>query len=131
MAHGAARFRRCRFDVLQSCNPPDIFWPLGILFRALTGCRYVYDQHDLCPELYASRFPDGSRLAARALTLLERLNYRTADHVISTNNSYRKVALERGGKPSSAVTVVRTGPDADRLRRGLPDPDCGHAATAT
>ncbi|MDQ1466059.1 MAG: hypothetical protein QOH10_474, partial [Actinomycetota bacterium] len=118
----AREFRRERFDVIQTCNPPDIFWPLGLLFRALTGCRFVYDQHDLCPELYASRFPDGSRFAARALRVLEKLNYRTADHVIATNNSYQNVAIDRGGKASAEVTVVRTGPDAERLRRGSPDP---------
>jgi glycosyltransferase involved in cell wall biosynthesis len=106
-------FRRKRFDVIQTCNPPDIFWALGLVFGSLTGSRFVYDQHDLCPELYASRFAGGSRLAARALRVLERLNYRTADHVIATNNSYRNVAISRGGKAPSDVTVVRTGPDAD------------------
>jgi len=115
-------FRRKRFDVIQTCNPPDIFWALGLIFGSLTGSRFVYDQHDLCPELYASRFADGSRLAARALRVLERLNYRTADHVIATNNSYRNVAVSRGGKSSSEVTVVRTGPDAERLHREAPDP---------
>jgi glycosyltransferase involved in cell wall biosynthesis len=115
-------FRRRRFDVIQTCNPPDIFWALGLIFGSLTGSRFVYDQHDLCPELYASRFADGSRLAARALRVLERLNYRTADHVIATNNSYRNVAITRGGKASSEVTVVRTGPDAERLHREAPDP---------
>jgi glycosyltransferase involved in cell wall biosynthesis len=115
-------FRRQRFDVIQTCNPPDIFWALGLLFGATTGCRFVYDQHDLCPELYASRFPNGSKLAARALRALEGLNYRTADHVIATNNSYKSVAISRGGKQSAEVTVVRTGPDAERLRRQSPDP---------
>jgi glycosyltransferase involved in cell wall biosynthesis len=115
-------FRRRRFDVIQTCNPPDIFWALGLLFGSTTGCRFVYDQHDLCPELYASRFPNGSRLAARALRTLEGLNYRTADHVIATNNSYKSVAISRGGKQSTEVTVVRTGPDAERLRRQSPDP---------
>jgi glycosyltransferase involved in cell wall biosynthesis len=118
----ARAFRHQRFDVIQTCNPPDIFWALGLLFGSLTGSRFVYDQHDLCPELYASRFPDGSRVAARALRLLERLNYRTADHVIATNNSYRNVAISRGGKSPTQVSVVRTGPDAERLRRQSPDP---------
>ena len=118
----ARAFRRRRFDVIQTCNPPDIFWALGLVFGSLTGSRFVYDQHDLCPELYASRFADGSPLAARALRVLERLNYRTADHVIATNNSYRSVAISRGGKSPAAVTVVRTGPDADRLHREAPDP---------
>jgi glycosyltransferase involved in cell wall biosynthesis len=118
----ARAFRRRRFDVIQTCNPPDIFWVLGRIFGALTGCRFVYDQHDLCPELYESRFGDGGGLAAKALRGLEACTYRTADHVISTNESYRRVAIERGHKDPDAVTVVRTGPDADALRRQSPDP---------
>ncbi|HEV2070474.1 MAG TPA: glycosyltransferase, partial [Acidimicrobiales bacterium] len=50
----AKAWRRRRFHVLQTCNPPDIFWPLGMLFRRLAGTRFVFDQHDLCPELYES-----------------------------------------------------------------------------
>ena len=55
--------RSGRFDVIQACNPPDIFWPLARWFRARDGSRFVFDHHDLCPELFESRFPDGSRLA--------------------------------------------------------------------
>ena len=47
------------FDVLQACNPPDIFWPLGLALPAVGGGRFVFDHHDLCPELYESRFPTG------------------------------------------------------------------------
>ena len=119
----ARAFRRERFDVIQSCNPPDIFWVLGRSFGALTGSRYVYDQHDLCPELFDSRFPGGSRTVARMLRALERRNYRTADRVIATNESYARVAVERGGKRSRDVTVVRTGPDADALQRRAPRPE--------
>lgn len=115
-------WRRHRFDVLQACNPPDIFWPLGLLFRLLGGCRFVYDQHDLCPELYESRFPGSSRVPYWAVRLLEWCTYRTADHVIATNGSYRSMAMTRGRKRSDEVTVVRTGPDPDRLRRQEPDP---------
>ena len=50
-----------RFAVVQSCNPPDLFWPIGLLFRILHGSSFVFDHHDLCPELYESRFPDGNR----------------------------------------------------------------------
>ena len=116
-------WRRERFEVLQVCNPPDIFWPLGMLFHALGDCAFVYDQHDLCPELYQSRFPDGPRVFYRIIRLVERLTYRTADHVISTNASYRAKALERGGKREEEVTVVRTGPDPDRLRKQAPNLD--------
>ena len=115
-------WRRHHFDVLQACNPPDIFWPLGLLYRAIGGTRFVYDQHDLCPELYESRFPDGPSVPYRGLRLIERRTYRAADHVISTNESYRRTAIERGGKRPDDVTVVRTGPDEQRLRAGEPDP---------
>jgi glycosyltransferase involved in cell wall biosynthesis len=114
--------RKGRFAVIQACNPPDIFWPIAVFFRALDRTRFVFDHHDLCPELYLSRFPDGSRLPYRGLLALERRTHRTADHVISTNDSYREIAITRGGKAPDAVTVVRTGPDAGRLRRGADDP---------
>ncbi|MGH3424989.1 MAG: glycosyltransferase family 4 protein [Nocardioidaceae bacterium] len=116
--------RRGRFRVLQACNPPDIFWPIALVMRWVDGCRFVFDHHDLCPELYESRFPDGAALPYRALRALERLTHRTADHVIATNDSYRSIATTRSGKPADSVTVVRTGPDPDRLRRGAADESC-------
>jgi glycosyltransferase involved in cell wall biosynthesis len=119
-----ARARRAgRFDVLQACNPPDIFWPLAKLLRALDRTRFVFDHHDLSPELYQSRFPAGPKLPYRGLRALERWTHRTADHVISTNDSYREIAIRRSGKPAAQVTVVRTGPDPDRLRRGAEHPE--------
>jgi len=114
--------RRGRFDVLQACNPPDIFWPLARWLRLRDGSRFVFDHHDLCPELYESRFPEGSRLPHRALLALERATFRTADRVISTNESYAGVARRRGGLRPEHVTVVRTGPDAERLRPQEVDP---------
>lgn len=115
--------RAGRFGVLQACNPPDIFWPLALLLRALDRTRFVFDHHDLCPELYQSRFPDGARLPYRGLLAVERRTFSAADRVTSTNESYREIAIRRGGKSPSAVTVVRTGPDPARLRRGLACPE--------
>jgi glycosyltransferase involved in cell wall biosynthesis len=115
-------WRRHRFDIVQTCNPPDIFWPLGLVFRLLGRARFVYDQHDLCPELYESRFPDGPRFFHGALRLMELCTYCVADHVIATNGSYREVAIRRGGKSEGEVTVVRSGPDPARLRKRAPDP---------
>jgi glycosyltransferase involved in cell wall biosynthesis len=115
--------RSGRFAVIQACNPPDIFWPLAITFRRLDGTRFVFDHHDLCPELYESRFPGGAKLPYRGLRALERWTHRTADHVISTNDSYQEIAVSRSGKPSADVTVVRTGPDPQRLRRGQAHPE--------
>jgi glycosyltransferase involved in cell wall biosynthesis len=107
---------------MQACNPPDIFWPIALFFRAIDRTRFVFDHHDLCPELYESRFPAGSRLPYKMLRALERTTHRTADHVISTNESYRDIAITRSGKAAADVTVVRTGPDPERLRRGPADP---------
>lgn len=116
--------RSGRFGVMQACNPPDIFWPIALALRALDRTRFVFDHHDLCPELYVSRFPDGGQsLPYRALRALERRTHRTADHVISTNESYRDIAVTRSGKPAADVTVVRTGPDPEHLRRGEPSPE--------
>jgi glycosyltransferase involved in cell wall biosynthesis len=114
-------WRREPFAVVQVCNPPDVLCVAVIPFQALFGVRLVYDQHDLCPELYLSRFDRPASLPHRALLLAERLTYRLAAQVISMNESYRRVAIERGRKPPRDVTVVRTGPDPQRLRRGEPD----------
>ena len=123
-AWGMLRARRSgRFAVIQACNPPDIFWPLALAFRALEGARFVFDHHDLCPELYRSRFPSGPKLPYRGLLALERRTHRAADHVIATNDSYREIAMTRGGKRADEVTVVRTGPDLRRLQPGEPDPE--------
>jgi len=123
-ARGALKARRSgRFAVIQACNPPDIFWPLALAFRALEGTRFVFDHHDLCPELYQSRFPGGPKLPYRGLLALERRTHRAADHVIATNDSYREIAMTRGGKLADEVTVVRTGPDLRWLRPGEADPE--------
>ncbi len=114
--------RSGRFTVIQACNPPDIFWPIALAFRAVEGTKFVFDHHDLCPELYKSRFPGGPKLPYKALLALERRTHKAADHVIATNNSYRDIAVTRGEKPASDVTIVRTGPDPLRLQRGPADP---------
>jgi glycosyltransferase involved in cell wall biosynthesis len=109
--------RSGRFDVLQACNPPDIFWPIARWLRRRDGSRFVFDHHDLCPELYDSRFPNGNALPRRGLLALEKSTFRAADHVVATNTSYAEIAMRRGGKAPEEVTVVRTGPDHDSLRR--------------
>jgi glycosyltransferase involved in cell wall biosynthesis len=114
--------RKEGFDVLQACNPPDTYFAIAWLYKAL-GKRFVYDQHDLAPETYRARFNKPSRVLLWGLHLLERLTYRTADRVIVTNNSYREVALARGGKAPEHVVVVRNGPDPAQMRRGPTRPE--------
>ena len=89
----------------------------------LDRTKFVFDHHDLCPELFRSRFPDGPTLPYRGLLALERRTHRTADHVISTNDSYRGIAIKRSRKAAADVTVVRTGPDPDKLCHGPEDPE--------
>lgn len=115
--------RKGRFAVMQACNPPDIFWPIALVLRWLDGTKFVFDHHDLCPELFQSRFPDGPKLPYRGLRALERRTHRTADHVIATNDSYRDIAINRSGKAPEDVTVVRTGPNPEKLQRDAPDPE--------
>ena len=123
-AWAALKARRSgRFAVIQACNPPDIFWPLALAFRALEGTRFVFDHHDLCPELFQSRFPRVPKLPYKGLLALERRTHRAADHVIATNDSYREIAMTRSGKRADDVTVVRTGPDLRRLQPGEADPE--------
>jgi len=106
-----------KFTVMQACNPPDIFWPIAMLLRRLDGTKFVFDHHDLCPELFQSRFGGTKSLPYKGLRFLERTTHRTADHVTSTNDSYRRIAITRSGKANHDVTVVRTGPDPDKLQR--------------
>lgn len=108
--------RHGRFGAVQSCNPPDIFWPIGLLFKFWHGSRFVFDHHDLCPETFESRFPDGPPALYRGLRFLERCTMRSADHVISTNESYRRLAMDRDGVKPDRSTVVRTGPDVDKMK---------------
>jgi glycosyltransferase involved in cell wall biosynthesis len=116
---------RGSFQVLQACNPPDIYWSLALLWR-LAGVRFVFDHHDLNPEVYRSRFGEPQGLAGKAqlkaLYWLERRTFRTAARVISTNQSYQRIAWERGGVPKEHTTVVRSGPDTSVMRPGEPVP---------
>jgi len=116
--------RRHGFDVIQACNPPDTYWLLALLWR-VRGVKFVFDQHDLNPELYLSRFGKptgiGGRLQLGGLVQLERNTYRVADRVVSTNGSYKRVAEHRGKLDPRHVTVVRSGPDTTVMRPIYPD----------
>ena len=107
-------------DVVHACNPPDLLYLVAKRLKR-RGARFVFDQHDLVPELYLSRFDRGRDLLYRAVCRLERLTYRAADVVIATNESYREVALTRGGKRPDEVFVVRSAPAVERFRRLPPD----------
>jgi glycosyltransferase involved in cell wall biosynthesis len=108
------------FDVIHACNPPDTIFLIGGFYK-LFGKKFVFDHHDINPELYEAKF--GKRgFGYRLLTALERLTFRTADMVISTNESYRKIALTRGAVKERDIFVVRSGPDLTRLKQVPPNP---------
>lgn len=112
-------WRHKPFHMMQACNPPDTYWALARLWRG-HSVRFVFDHHDLNPELFRSRFgePKGlsQRLQYMGLLWLERMTFRTADRVVSTNESYKEVAIRRGHVDSSDVTVVRSCPDTRTMR---------------
>ncbi len=113
--------RQAPFDVVQACNPPDLLLPAVRVLRR-RGAAFVFDHHDLVPELYESRFERGRDLLYRLTLAAERSTFRLADVVIATNESYRRVALERGGKRPEDVFVVRSAPDLARFAPVDPDP---------
>lgn len=112
--HLAVLMVRHRVVAVQVCNPPDIFWPLALLARA-TGRKWIFDHHDVSPELYAFKTPEPRRVVTWMLTLFERLSMRCATEVISTNESFREIALGRGGCDPAHVTVVRNAPAATEI----------------
>ncbi|WP_433532669.1 glycosyltransferase family 4 protein [Micromonospora sp. CA-263727] len=112
--HLAVLVVRHRVVAAQVCNPPDVFWPLALAMRA-TGRGWIFDHHDLSPELYACKTPAPRPAVTRLLTWFERLSMRCATEVLSTNESYRQIALTRGGCAPERVTVVRNGPAASEI----------------
>lgn len=103
-------WREGHFDVIQFCNPPDLFSPLAMLYRLL-GARVVFDHHDLFPELVLSRYHGlTARIFYAVARLGEYLTLHSANVVISTNESYRRVAMGRGKVSPERVIVVRNGP---------------------
>jgi glycosyltransferase involved in cell wall biosynthesis len=113
--------RRSRIDVVHACNPPDLLF-LSALGPRRRGARFVFDHHDLAPELYLARFSRREDLLYRGLLACERLAFRLADVVLSANESYRQVALARGRKRPEDVFVVRTAPSASARAPGSPEP---------
>ncbi|MDX3385861.1 glycosyltransferase family 4 protein [Streptomyces niveiscabiei] len=109
-------------DVVHACNPPDLLF-LPALWLKRRGARFVFDQHDLVPELYLSRFDRGKDLLYRGVCALERLTYRVADVVLATNESYKAVAVRRGGRRPEDVFVVRSAPDVERFHPVPPEPE--------
>lgn len=109
------------FDVVHTANPPDLFFLIGQFYR-LFGKKFVFDQHDLAPEMFRVKFQARGSLPYKLLCLLEGWSYRSAHLVIVTNESQQKVATGRGRCHASKVMVVRNGPDLGRFKPVPPEP---------
>lgn len=108
------------FDVIQACNPPDTLFLIGAFYKYFFGKRFVFDHHDISPELFEGKF--GRRgIFWRVLCFLERCTFKVADYSIATNESYRTIAIQRDGMRPERVFVVRTGPNLQRVRVLPPD----------
>ncbi|MEM8728369.1 MAG: glycosyltransferase family 4 protein [Pseudomonadota bacterium] len=105
------------FDVIQGCNPPDLIFLLALKYR-LMGVRYMFDHHDVCPELFAAKFGKKG-LFHKVMLWWERLSFMVADVSIATNESFREIAIRRGKMKSKDVFVVRSAP---RVEQFVPGP---------
>lgn len=115
-------WHRHGFDVIHAANPPDLFFIIGLFFR-LFGKKFVFDQHDLTPELFQAKFRRRMKLLHGLLLFLEKCSYRTAHLIITSNVSQKRFAIERGHCPAEKVYVVRNGPDLKRIRLVPQEPD--------
>ncbi len=123
----AHRVRRERgVDILHGCNPPDLIFLVAWALRPF-GVRYVFDHHDICPELYETKFESRGTLW-RMMVLFERLTFRTAIVSLATNESYAAIARERGGMAAEDVFVVRSGPKIEKLELRPPKPELRRGA---
>lgn len=114
-------YARTRFSVIHACNPPDYLFVIGALFK-LVGVRFIFDHHDLCPELFQDKFQRRGMLYW-LVCLCERLTFRVADVSIATNESYRDIAVDRGGMSPDHVFIVRSCLDLNRYGRRAPRPE--------
>jgi glycosyltransferase involved in cell wall biosynthesis len=112
--------RQRGFSIIQACNPPDLIFLAALPFK-LMGRRFIFDQHDVSPELFVVKFGNKGVLY-RALMFFERMSYAMADYVITANATFKEIAISRGGKAPSKVEVVYGVPDRLRIRRVEPEP---------
>jgi len=110
------------FDIIHACNPPDNIFIIGLFYKFFFRKKFLFDHHDINPEFYIAKF-GRKDLFYLVMLLWERLTYWTADVSIATNESYKRIAIRRGGKRPDKVFVVRSGPDLKRLKQVPPRPE--------
>ncbi len=108
-----------RFQVIHGCNPPDLIFLVALGFK-IFGVKYVFDHHDINPELYFAKF-NRKGMFYKMMVLFERLTFMTANYSIATNESYKEIAIRRGKMPECKIQIIRSGPKLDRLKLLPPD----------
>jgi glycosyltransferase involved in cell wall biosynthesis len=114
-------WRERGFDVIQGCNPPDLVFVLALWYR-LWGVSYLFDHHDVCPELFEAKFGKQG-LLYKVMRVWERMTFAVARVSIATNESFRRIAITRGHMAPEDVFVVRSAPKVDRFIPGPGNPD--------
>lgn len=114
------------FDVIQGCNPPDLIFLLALWYR-WRGVRYLFDHHDVCPELFEAKF-GRKGLLYKIMLIWERMTFATASVSIATNESFREIAHRRGKMRPEDVFVVRSAPKIEKFEIRPADPAMRHGA---
>ncbi|MBN2406637.1 MAG: glycosyltransferase family 4 protein [Elusimicrobia bacterium] len=112
-------FFKCGIDIIHACNPPDLIFLIALPFK-LFGTKFIFDHHDINPELFLAKYKKKD-LIFKLMIMLEKLTFRFADYSIATNESYKSIAINRGRMDPGKVFVVRSGPDLKRLQNVPPD----------
>ncbi len=107
-------YSKQKFHVIHGCNPPDLIFMVAFFFKFL-GVKYVFDHHDINPELYIAKY-DKKGFFYMLMLFFEKLTFKTANYSIATNLSYKEIAVRRGGMNPEKVQVIRSGPKLDRLK---------------
>lgn len=115
-------WRQQGIDAVHACNPPETYFLLAQFYK-LFGKKFLFDHHDLSPEMYLAKEGTSRGLLYKGLLLLEKLTFQTADVVVTTNESHKQIAIDRGGVPQEDIFIVRTGPDFERLQIMEPEPE--------
>lgn len=110
------------FDVIHVANPPDTYFVIGLFYRLL-GKRFIFDQHDLSPELFLVKFSGRMQFLHRLLLVMERYSYRIATLVITSNRTMKDFAIQRGHVQATRVFAVYNGVDLNRIKRVSPEPE--------
>jgi glycosyltransferase involved in cell wall biosynthesis len=116
---------RERTDVVQFCQPPDVYFLLAPMFR-WAGVRVLVDQRDLLAEMYAARYTRAPSFLLRAIRLFERRSQRSAEHILCVNNYLRDRALAASGLPAADVSIIGNGPVLARVEQAVGDDTLRH-----